>query len=378
MTESSINPPGEGNGIAGASTNGLPRPSLFRVIVALAAVVVVLVGLRVGAPIINPILFAVVLALLFNPLYSWLKHRGLPTPLALLFMLVFVGAIFAGLFFTLGASIGRFTERLGFYASQLDGRLDDLDAIIEQLGLSGFDLQEVVKPGALADALGVVLSGIAGFLSDLFLILAIMLFLLAEGQAMMDRLRGSVPEDNPRVARLAVFGQNVVRQFGLRAIVNLVTGAGVTVLLLVLGVDFPLLWGILTFFLSFVPYVGLVLAVAPAVVLALAEFGLSRAVLAIAGVVVINVVAENVLSPMMMGRGLNLSPTVVFLSFILWAWVLGGPGAFLAVPITMFVIGMLETFPETRWLARLMGATSAPASPASGAGPPGGEADRTT
>jgi AI-2 transport protein TqsA len=288
-------------------------------------------------------------------------------------MLVFVGAIFAGLFFTLGVSIGRFTERLGFYTSQLNGQLNDLDALIERLGLSGVDLNEVVKPSALAEALGVVLSGIAGFLSDLFLILAIMLFLLAEGSAMMDRLRASVPEDNPQVARLIEVGQNVVRQFGLRAIVNLVTGAGVTVLLLVLGVDFPLLWGILTFFLSFVPYVGLVLAVAPAVVLALAEFGLSRAVLVIVGVVVINVLAENVLSPMMMGRGLNLSPTVVFLSFILWAWVLGGPGAFLAVPITLFVIGMLETFPETRWLASLMGAGAS----ASGAGVPDGEADRT-
>ena len=349
--------------------NGLRRPSFLRVIVGLAAVMVVLVGMRLGAPILNPIFFAAVLALLFGPLYSWLRRRGLPTPLALLFMLVFVGAIFAGLFFTLGASIGRFTERLGFYASQLDGRLDDLDAIIEQLGLSGFDLREVVKPGALADALGVVLSGIAGFLSDLFLILAIMLFLLAEGSSMMDRLRASVPEDNPRVARLAVFGQNVVRQFGLRAVVNLVTGAGVTLLLLVLGVDFPLLWGILTFFLSFVPYIGLFIALTPAVVLALAESGLSRALLVIVGVVVINVLAENVLSPMMMGRGLNLSPTVVFLSFILWAWVLGGPGAFLAVPITMFVIGMLETFPETRWLANLMGAGAS----ASGAGTPGAD-----
>jgi AI-2 transport protein TqsA len=358
--------------------NGLRRPSLLRVIVALAAIVVVLVGMRIGAPILNPILFAVVLALLFSPLYSWLGRRGFSTPLALLIMLVFVGATFAGLFFTLGASIGRFTQRLGFYTSQLDGRLDDLDALIERLGISNFDLKDVVKPGALAEALGVVLSGIAGFLSDLFLILAIMLFLLAEGGTMMDRLRASVPEDNPQVARLTVFGQNVVRQFGLRAIVNLVTGAGVTILLLVLGVDFPLLWGILTFFLSFVPYVGLVLAVAPAVVLALAEFGLSRAVLVIVGIVVINVLAENVLSPMMMGRELNLSPTIVFLSFILWAWVLGGPGAFLAVPITMFVIGMLETFPETRWLANLMGATSAPASPGSGAGPPGVETDRTT
>ena len=176
---------------------------------------------------------------------------------------------------------------------------------------------------------------------------------------MMNRLRASVSEDNPQVARLTTVGQSVVRQFGLRAIVNLVTGAGVTLLLFVLGVDFPLLWGILTFFLSFVPYIGLVLAVAPAVVLALAEFGVTRAVLVIAGVVVINILAENVLSPMMMGRGLNISPTIVFLSFIFWAWLLGGPGAFLALPITLFLAVMFGTFPETRWLAGLIGVSGA-------------------
>jgi AI-2 transport protein TqsA len=202
-------------------------------------------------------------------------------------------------------------------------------------------------------------------LSDLFLILMITLFLLGEGPAMMDRLRASASRDNPQVERLTAVGQSVVRQFGLRAIVNLVTGAGITVMLLVLGVDFPLLWGILTFFLSFVPYIGLVLAVAPAVVLALAEFDMSRALLVIAGVVVINILAENVLSPTLMGRGLNLSPTVVFLSFIFWAWLLGGPGAFLAVPITLFVAVMFDTFPETRWLAKIIGVsgpdTDAPA-----------------
>ena len=69
-----------------------------------------------------------------------------------------------------------------------------------------------------------------------------------------------------------------MRQLGLRAIVNLVTGAGVTVLLLVLRVDFPLMWGILAFFLSFIPWIGLPLAVAPAVVLALAEYGLDQGV----------------------------------------------------------------------------------------------------
>jgi predicted PurR-regulated permease PerM len=146
----------------------------------------------------------------------------------------------------------------------------------------------------------------------------------------------------------------VVRQLGLRAIVNLVTGAGVTILLLALGVDFPVMWGILTFFLSFIPWIGLPIAVAPAVVLALAEHGIDRALLVIAGVVVINVVAENLLSPMLMGRGLSLSPTVLFIGFIFWAWLLGGPGAFLAAPLTIFVALIFQTFPETRWIASLM------------------------
>src|SRR4051795_2843051 len=91
-------------GIMCAMENGLRRPSLLRVLVALAAAVVVLAGMRLAAPILNPFLFAVVLALLFGPLYAWLGRRGLPAPLALLIMLVFVGAILAGLFFTLGAS----------------------------------------------------------------------------------------------------------------------------------------------------------------------------------------------------------------------------------------------------------------------------------
>jgi AI-2 transport protein TqsA len=115
----------------------------------------------------------------------------------------------------------------------------------------------------------------------------------------------------------------------------------------------------------------LVLAVAPAVVLAVAEFGVSQAALIIAGVVLINILAENVLSPMMMGRGLNISPTIVFLSFIFWACLLGGAGAFLALPITLFVAVMFGTFPQTRWLAGLIGVSD----PDPGAPPPAAEAE---
>jgi AI-2 transport protein TqsA len=343
------------SGIGETITTALRQPSMLRVMLALAATVVVFVGMRLAAPIFNPILFAVVLALLFSPIYAWLIRHRIPTPLALVIMLVGLSVLFLGLFLLLGVSIARFSGEIGSYTSKLSGQLDEIQNLTKSLGVTTADLHKALSPSALTGAIGTILSGVADFLSDLFLILVIVLFLLAEGPAMMNRLRASTGPEHPQVARLAVFGRNVVRQLGLRAIVNLVTAAGVVVLLLVLRVDFPLMWGILAFFLSFIPWIGLPLAVAPAVVLALAEHGLTSAVLVIVGVIVINVLAENALSPMLMGRGLSISPTILFIGFLFWAWLLGGPGAFLAAPLTIFLVLMLDTFPETRWLASVMG-----------------------
>jgi AI-2 transport protein TqsA len=343
------------SGIGETITTALRQPSMLRVMLALAATVVVFVGMRLAAPIFNPILFAVVLALLFSPIYAWLIRHRIPTPLALVIMLVGLSVLFLGLSLLLGVSIARFSGEIGSYTSKLSGQLDEIQNLTKSLGVTTADLHKALSPSALTGAIGTILSGVADFLSDLFLILVIVLFLLAEGPAMMNRLRASTGPEHPQVARLAVFGRNVVRQLGLRAVVNLVTAAGVVVLLLVLRVDFPLMWGILAFFLSFIPWIGLPLAVAPAVVLALAEHGLTSAVLVIVGVIVINVLAENALSPMLMGRGLSISPTILFIGFLFWAWLLGGPGAFLAAPLTIFLVLMLDTFPETRWLASVMG-----------------------
>jgi AI-2 transport protein TqsA len=355
VNEASRNPQGGKSGIGETISTALRQPSFLRVVLLLAALVVVFVGMRLAAPILNPIFFAVVLALLFSPIYAWLRRRGVPTPLALVIMLVGLTVLFLGIGGILGVSIARFSGEIGSYTGKLNGQLDNIQSLTKSLGISKADLHKALSPSALTGAIGAILSGVADFLSNLFLILIIVLFLLAEGPAMMNRLRASTATDHPQVERLAVFGQSVIRQLGLRAIVNLFTAAGVMILLLVLRVDFPLMWGVLAFFLSFIPWIGLPLAVAPAVVLALAEHGLTSALLVIAGVIVINILAENALSPMLMGRGLSISPTVLFLGFIFWAWLLGGPGAFLAAPLTIFLILMLETFPETRWLANVMG-----------------------
>jgi predicted PurR-regulated permease PerM len=355
MNEASNDPLDNRSGISETITTALRQPSFLRVVLLLAALVVVFVGMRLAAPILNPILFAVILALLFSPIYAWLRRRRIPTPLALVIMLVGLTLLFAAIAGIMGVSIARFSGEIGSYTGKLNGQLDNIQSLTRGLGISKADLRQTLSPSALTGAIAAVLSGVADFLSNLFLILIIVLFLLAEGPAMMSRLRASTTTDHPQVERLAVFGRSVIRQLGLRAIVNLATATGVVLLLFVLGVDFPLMWGVLAFFLSFIPWIGLPLAVAPAVVLALAEHGVTSAVLVVAGVTVINILAENALSPMLMGRGLSISPTVLFLGFIFWAWLLGGPGAFLAAPLTIFLILMLGTFPETQWLANVMG-----------------------
>ena len=330
-----------------------PTP-LARVLVVLASVVVVCAGMYVAAgPILNPILFALVLALILSPVYGWLRRR-LPTLLALLIMVIGLVTFTLGLVILFSTSLSRFTAELSFYATQWDDQLAQLQAWLDGLGLQTVALSSVFDPEAIAAVLGTIAAAILSFLSDLFLILVLVLFFLAEGPAMMRRLQSSVEEGHPRIERLFAVGKGVTRQFALRAVVNLATSTGVTLLLLVVGVPYPLLWGILAFFLSYVPYIGLAVAMIPPALLALAESGLGWAIGVIVGVLVINGVAENLLSPMLMGRALNLSPTIVFFSFIFWVFLLGAPGAFLAMPLTLFVAVMLSTYPEASWLVSLM------------------------
>ena len=347
-----------------AEENRVPTPplttpqrqpaSLARVLIVLASVVVGCAGMYMASGPSYPILFALVLALIFSPIYGWLRRR-LPTAVALLIMVIGLMALIFCLVILLGASLRRLTSDLSTYAAEWDVQLTQLQAGFDRLGFSVVDLSSVFSPSAIATTLATIAGAIPSFLSDLFLILALVLFFLLEGPAMMRRLQASVEgEQHARIERLVALGRGVVRQFNLRAIGNLATGAGVTLLLLLLGVGYAVLWGVPTFFLSYVPYIGLIVATIPPLLLALAECGLLWAVLVAVGFTVVNVLVENAPSPILMGRGLNLFPTVVFFSFIFWIFLLGAPGAFLAMSLTFFVVVMLSTYPEARWLANLM------------------------
>lgn len=339
-------------------------PTLYQTLISIAAAVIILGAIRGAAPILNPIFFALVLSLIFGPLYLWLKQR-LPSWLSLILMLVFIGFLFGGLFYIVSVSVTSMAARLATYVTQLESRLDDLETLLTQLGfgLESFDIRAVLNGKTISSVLGFFLGGLTNLLSNSSLILMLTLFFLAEGQYIIQRLHQSTSAENPFVNRLNTFGGSVVRQFGLRGIVNGVTGLAVAITLFLLGIDFPWLWGILVFFLSYIPYIGTIIAAIPPVLLGWAEFGLGRALVVVVAFTAANIFAENVLSPALLSRGLSISPTVVFVSFAFWTWLLGGVGAFLAMPLTFFLIVIFDSFPESRWLTDVMMIKAKPDAP---------------
>jgi len=136
--------------------------------------------------------------------------------------------------------------------------------------------------------------------------------------------------------------------------VNLLAGLGDAAFLLVLGVDYAVLWGLLAWFMGYIPSIGFIIALIPPVLLAYAEYGLDTALVVLVGYVLINGGVQNFYQPKVMGQRLKISPVVVFIGLFVWGYLLGGIGAILAVPMTMFLIIIMENFEGTRTIAMLM------------------------
>jgi AI-2 transport protein TqsA len=146
-----------------------------------------------------------------------------------------------------------------------------------------------------------------------------------------------------------------VRQYvNILTVINFLVALGDTVLLVILGIPFALLWGILAFFMGYIPSIGWWISLIPPFLIAWSQYGIGTALIVLVAYVVINGGVQNIVQPKMMGKGLRISPLVVFISVIFWASVLGGLGALVAVPMTMLVMKILGSAENTRWILALM------------------------
>jgi AI-2 transport protein TqsA len=187
------------------------------------------------------------------------------------------------------------------------------------------------------------------------LILMIVIFMLIEASSLPVKLHTIFGHEENSLENFDKFINTVKQYMAIKTWVSLLTGLAVFIWLVILGVDYAVLWGLLAFFLNYVPNIGSIIAAIPAVLLALIQFGFVKSIIVASGFVVINLLVGNVIEPRFMGRGLGLSTLVVFLSLIFWGWVLGPVGMLLSVPLTMTAKIALDSREETRWIAILLG-----------------------
>jgi predicted PurR-regulated permease PerM len=344
------------------STSENRRDGVLLPLVGVAALVVVIAGARIAQPIIAPCLLACFLAVICFPPLAWLKRKGLPEWLALVAVIgggvVFVLAIVA----MVGTSLTEFARKVPAYQRELRLQTEQVLTVLESKGLELGDLvdQQAFDSRRLLELISTMVGTVGSLSSDVFVILLLFVFILLEGAVLPAKLQAMPGHTAERTDRLEAILENVRHYLAIKTQMSLLTAALVTILLVVLKVDFPILWGTLAFLLNFVPNIGSFIAAIPAVILAFVQLGFAPALYTATGYVTINVVVGNILEPRIMGRGLGLSTLVVFLSLLFWGWVLGSVGMLLSVPLTMVAKICLESIDETRWLAVLMGSGSPP------------------
>jgi predicted PurR-regulated permease PerM len=334
------------------------QASLLQLLLSLTCIAILIIALRLFAAYLGLILFGLLFAIIFAPLYHWLQRKGVPSWLALLIMVIGTVGGGLGLIGLLIVSLKQLAGSIETYQSLLVERLAPLQAWLANMGLdlSGLQVEDIFDVEQVIAWIAGSLATLAGAGATALFILAVIFFALIEASDMGARLQASLGAHHPVTVRTREFTHLAVKYIGLRAFINVIVGTAVVVLMLVMGIDFALLWGVLTFFLGFIPYLGIFISTALPTVLAFIEYGLDRAILVIIGVTLINVSTENLIAPKIIGEGLHLSPLVVFLAFFFWSWVFGPVGMFLSMPLTILVIFVLQNYKETRWLADLAGA----------------------
>ena len=326
------------------------------VLVLAASAVVVVAGLRAAAPVVLPFLISVFLAIASIPFVSWLQARKVPSVLAVLLTLLVDVAVLALLAIIVGRSVNEFTAAAPQYQARIQAMAGRAMEFLRSHGVDTGQWQpmQYPNPGAMFDMVGTTLSAIGSVLSNTFLVLLALIFILFEAAGFPRKLMAAFGGRPEYADRLETVARQIQRYLAFKTLVSMATGLLAGIWVAALGLGVPLLWGLLAFLFNYVPTLGSIVAAVPPVLLALVQFGVWRAALVAVGYVVINIVLGNFVEPYLYGRRLGLSTLVVFISLVFWGWVWGPVGMLLSVPLTMLVKIALENTEDLRWLAIML------------------------
>jgi len=333
------------------------KVSASRAFITAAAFVVVIAGMRAASSLMVPFLLSAFIAIISAPPMFWLQRKGFPAWLAMLSVIALVLIALLLVSGLIGSSIRDFTANLPKFQAQLDGVIAAGIKALEALGVdtASLGLSDVFNPGSAMRLVAAGLSSFQTVLTNGFLLLMTVIFMLMEASSLPGKLKAILGHQDNALDTFDKFITDVKQYMAIKTLVSLASGIIVAIFLYIVGVDYPLLWGLLAFLLNYIPNIGSIIAAIPPVLLAMIQLGFMQALIVAIGYLVVNIVMGNIVEPRFMGRGLGLSTLVVFLSLLFWGWVLGPVGMLLSVPLTITAKIALDSNEDSRWLAILLG-----------------------
>ncbi|MES9815441.1 MAG: AI-2E family transporter [Candidatus Thiodiazotropha sp.] len=328
-----------------------------RFLLSMAAFVVVVAGMKAADTLLIPFLLSLFIAVISAPPLFYLKGKGVPGGLAMILvvgMIIVTGVLMAWL---VGGSLDDFTNNLPKYQESLKLQSTNFVTWLSTLGVE-LNVQTITtyfNPAKAMAMAGKLMGGLGNVLTQAFLILITVIFMLLEANAFQAKLKNHAESPERSLARVEAITSSIKQYMVIKTSTSMLTGILIGFWLWILGIDYPVLWGVLAFLFNYVPNIGSIIAAVPAVLLALIQFGPQASLWTAVGYLVVNSLVGNVIEPRFMGKGLGLSPLIVFISLVLWGWILGPVGMFLSVPLTMTMKIVLDSNHDTRGLAAMLG-----------------------
>ncbi len=330
---------------------------IARSVIVAAAIAVTVVVLQSAASIVAPVLLAAFIAVILTPPLRWLRRKRVPQwiSLPLIVILLLEAGSVLGLIFT--GQLEGFRESLPGYRERLTLLRDQFGLWLEETGveMAREAVKDMFDPNVAVDLVRVVLSNMRSTFGTGLLVLLSTVFMLLEAPGLQTKLRKAFHLQEEAELRLQRLFTSINHYMVIKTIASLATALCIWGWLWMLAIDYATLWAILAFLLNFIPFIGGLLMAVPALLSALVQADLQVTLIVALGYLIVNTVIGSILEPRIMGRGLGISTLVVFLSLLFWGWVLGTVGVFLSVPLTMVLLIALDSHPQTRPLAILLG-----------------------
>ena len=323
------------------------RPPASSAALIILATLATICALYFGRDFFVPIALSVLFTGLLRPLVRWLEAARIPTAAgATAVLVVFLGAVGLGAN-ALADPVRGWIAKAPQSLNEAEARLRKLRRPLQQITSAAERVESGGQPqsgqqapaatpsgpGIVARVFGTTTSLVGGVVE----VLLLTFLLLVSGDLFLQKLVKVLPFRGDKVTAVRIASEveaAVSRYMEATALINLGQGIVVALAMWLLHMPSPVLWGVLTFFLEFIPYLGAAFMLIALGVAGLGAFeSVGQALLAPGAYLLITTLQNNLVSPVAYGRRLRLNPVAVLVGVLFWWFLWGVPGAFLSVPI---------------------------------------------